>query len=180
MPAITYKVTLTDAEKQTLDQFVRQGKTSSRNHTRARILSKAATGLQDKALMEALDVSASLIYKTHQRCVEEGPEAALKDHPRPGKAPKLTDKQPAHLIALACSEAPTGHNHGILRLLADKVVELAYAGCLSQRTPDKEQLQREVGANVQQRNRQAKPVNWRFTSQEARRKLARLYPRIST
>lgn len=61
-------------------------------------------------------------------------------------------------------------------------IELAVLSnmCLSQRIPDKEQLRREVEANVQQRNRQAKPVNWRFTSQEARRKLARLYPRVST
>lgn len=61
-------------------------------------------------------------------------------------------------------------------------IELAVLSnmCLSQRIPDKEQLRREVEANVQQRNRLAKRVNWRFTSQEARRKLARLYPRVST
>ena len=60
-------------------------------------------------------------------------------------------------------------------------IELAVLSnmCLSQRIPDKEQLRREVEANVQQRNRQAKPVKWRFTNQEARRKLARLYPRVS-
>jgi hypothetical protein len=33
------------------------------------------------------------VAKTRQRCVEEGPEAALKDRPRPGKMAKLTDKQ---------------------------------------------------------------------------------------
>ena len=61
-------------------------------------------------------------------------------------------------------------------------IELAVLSnmCLSQRIPDKDQLRREVEANVQQRNRQAKRVNWRFTSQDARRKLARLYPRVST
>jgi len=134
MPAIKYKVTLTDEEKQTLEQFIGKGKTSSRSHTRARILLKAAAGLQDSAIMEALDVSASMIYKTRQRCVEAGPEAALKDLPRPGKAPKLTDKQAAHLIAIACSEAPTGHDHWTLRLLAGKVVELSYADSCSYET----------------------------------------------
>lgn len=134
MPAIKYKVTLTDEERQTLEQFIRKGKTSSRSHTRARILLKATAGLQDKAIMEALGVSASMIYKTRQRCVEEGPEAALKDHPRPGKAPKLSDKQAAHLIAIACSEAPAGHQHWTLRLLADKVVELSYADRCSYET----------------------------------------------
>jgi hypothetical protein len=52
--------------------------------------------------------------------------------------------------------------------------------CLSQRIPDKETLRREVEANVQERNLKAKAVNWRFTNQEARRKLARLYPAVST
>jgi transposase len=66
--------------------------------------------------------------------VEEGPESALKDHPRPGKSPKLTDKQAAHLIAVACSDAPDGHNHWTLRLLADKVVELNYADSCSYET----------------------------------------------
>lgn len=48
--------------------------------------------------MEALAVSAAMVYKTQQRCVEEGVEAALHDKPRPGNAPKLT-KQCAQVIA---------------------------------------------------------------------------------
>ncbi len=56
------------------------------------------------------------------------PEATLKERPRPGQSPKLTDKQAAHLIAIACSDAPS---HWTLRLLADKVVELDYAASCS-------------------------------------------------
>jgi hypothetical protein len=48
--------------------------------------------------------------------------------------------------------------------------------CLSQRIPDKNHLRRKVEANVQARNAKAMPIKWRFTSQDARRKLARLYP----
>lgn len=134
MPAIKYKVMLTDDEKQDLEMFIRKGKGSSRSHTRARILLKAAAGCQDQAIMDALDVSSSMIYKTRQRCVEEGPKVALHDRPRPGKAPKLTEKQAAHVIALACSEAPAGHDHWTLRLLAGKVVEWSYAESCSYET----------------------------------------------
>ena len=35
------------------------------------------------------------------------------------------------LIALACSEAPPGHDHWTLRLLANKVVELGLAPSMS-------------------------------------------------
>ncbi len=72
-----------------------------------------------------------MVAKTQQRCVVEGPESPLKDHPRPGKAPKFTDKQAAHLIAVACSDAPDGHNYWTLHLLANKVVELNYADSCS-------------------------------------------------
>ena len=134
MPAIKYKVALSDDEIQDLERLICKGKSASRCHTRARILLKAAAGFQDQAIIEALDVSPSMAYKTRQRCVEEGSEAALKDHPRPGKAPKLAEKQAAHIIAVACSDAPEGHGHWTLRLLADKVVELCYAESCSHET----------------------------------------------
>jgi len=134
MPAIKYKVNLSDDERQILQAVVQKGKSTARSQTRARILLKAAEGSRDKDIIDALNVSPSMVAKTRQRCVEEGPESALKDHPRPGKAPKLTDKQAAHLIAVACSDAPDGHNHWTLRLLANKVVELSYADSCSYET----------------------------------------------
>jgi len=61
-------------------------------------------------------------------------------------------------------------------------IELAVLSnmCLSQRIPDEDTLRRAVEANVRERNAKATPVKWRFTTQDARRKLARLYPRVST
>lgn len=61
-------------------------------------------------------------------------------------------------------------------------IELAVLSnrCLSQRIPDQETLHRDVEVNVRERNLKATPINWRFTTQDARRKLARLYPCIST
>jgi hypothetical protein len=52
--------------------------------------------------------------------------------------------------------------------------------CLSQRIADEETLRREVEANVRERNAKAIPIKWKFSTQDARRKLARLYPRVST
>src|SRR5450756_1214474 len=131
MPAIKYKVNLSDDEKLQLENLLSKGKSAARSQTRARILLKAAAGLQDKDIIQSLDVSASMVAKVRQRCVEEGPEAALKDRQRPGKMAKLTDKQAAHIIAIACSDAPKGHERWTLRLLADKVVALSYASSFS-------------------------------------------------
>ncbi|HEY8218995.1 MAG TPA: helix-turn-helix domain-containing protein [Methylobacter sp.] len=130
MPA-KYKVSLTDDEKHQLEALVHRGKSAARSQTRARILLKAAAGVHDKDITHALDVSSSMVAKTRQRCAEEGPEAALKDRDRPGQTPKLTEEQVAHIIAIACSEAPEGHAHWTLRLLASKVVELSYASSCS-------------------------------------------------
>ena len=60
-------------------------------------------------------------------------------------------------------------------------IELAVLSnmCLSKRIPDQKALRKEVEANVQERNLKATPVNWRFTTQNARRKLAKLYPCVS-
>ena len=131
MPAIKYRVTLTDEEVESLEALLHKGKSAARQQTRARILLKAAAGCPDAAIMEAWGVSATMVGHTRQRCVEEGVEAALHDRPRPGKAPKLTDKQCAQVIATACTPAPAGHDHWTLRLLADQVVQLGYAETFS-------------------------------------------------
>ncbi len=134
MPAIKYRVTLTEDEKSELESLLKKGRSSARQHTRARILLKAASGCQDGEIMQALNVSATMVAKTRQRCVEEGVEAALRDRPRPGQKPKLSDRQAAQVIAIACSEAPEGHDHWTLRLLADQVVQLGYAPSCSHET----------------------------------------------
>jgi transposase len=131
MPAIKYRVRLTEEEKEGLETLLRKGKSAARKQTRARILLKAAAGSKDAEIMEALGVSATMIFNTRQKCVEEGVEAALVDRPRPGKAAKLNDQQCAQVIALACTPAPAGHGHWTLRLLADRVVQLGYAESFS-------------------------------------------------
>jgi hypothetical protein len=120
MPGIKYRVSLTEEEKEMLESLLRKGKSAARKQTRARILLKAAAGSKDAEIMEA-----------QQKCVEEGVEAALEDRPRPGAVPKLNDSQCAHIIALACTPAPEGHDHWTLRLLADQVVQLGYAESFS-------------------------------------------------
>ena len=134
MPAIKYRVTLTEEEVEMLEALLRKGKSAARKQTRARILLKASAGCKDATIMEALAVSAGMVFKTRQKCVEDGVEAALHDRPRPGSAPKLTDTQCAQVIATACTPAPAGHDHWTLRLLADKVVQLGYADSFSHET----------------------------------------------
>ena len=70
--------------------------------------------------------------------------------------------------------------HGSWLNIAELELAVLSNMCLSQRIADEETLRREVEANVRERNANAIPVKWKFSTQDARRKLARLYPRFST
>ncbi|MEM3658500.1 MAG: transposase [Candidatus Hadarchaeum sp.] len=52
--------------------------------------------------------------------------------------------------------------------------------CLDRRIGEIEALRREAAAWVQSRNEAQVTVHWRFTSRDARRKLARSYPKIKS
>ena len=82
----------------------------------------------------ALNTSPRTVFRTKRRYAEEGLHGVLHDHPQANRYRKLDDRGEAHLIALACSDAPEGHEHWTLRLLADKVVELGLAPSLSYET----------------------------------------------
>ncbi len=71
----------------------------------------------------------------------EGLDGVLHDHPQANPYRKLDGRGEAHLIALACSDAPEGHDHWTLRLLgqrllAGKVVESGHEAVrLRKKTP---------------------------------------------
>lgn len=50
--------------------------------------------------------------------------------------------------------------------------------CLNRRIPNQETMKREIVAWEEERNEQKATVNWRFTNQDARVKLERLYPQL--
>jgi len=52
--------------------------------------------------------------------------------------------------------------------------------CLDRRIPDKETLKKEIAAWEKHRNEKLRTIDWQFTSADARTKLKRLYPSITT
>jgi len=57
---------LSGEEKCQLEDLVHKGKSAARSQTRARILLKAAVGVQDKDIIQALEVSPSMVAKTQK------------------------------------------------------------------------------------------------------------------
>lgn len=134
MPAKIYVVDLTAEERDGLLKLIRQGEGKARKLNRARILLKADEGLSDEQLAKVLDTSSATAGRVRQRFVEEGLEAALTERPRRGQTAKLSGRDEAHLIAVACSEAPDGQARWSLRLLADQAVALGLVETISHET----------------------------------------------
>ena len=70
--------------------------------------------------------------------------------------------------------------HGSWLNVAEIELSVLSRQCLDRRIPDLETLTREVAAWEQARNADPRPVNWRFTTPDARIKLKRLYPSIQS
>ena len=131
MPALKYKVELTESERLQLEELVKGGKVSARKLKRALALLNADEGLTDLEIAGALKIGLSTVGRVRTRFVKEGLESVLNERARPGQKRKLNGKQEAHLVAIACSEPPEGHAHWTLKLLASKVVELGFAEGIS-------------------------------------------------
>ena len=129
-----YGVRLTPEQRNQLEHLVRAGKSTARVTTRARILLKTDAGWSAPRVAEALEVAEGTVFRIKRRFAEEGLAGALQDRVQANRYRKLEDRGEAHLIALACSPAPEGHDHWTLRLLAGKVVELGLAPSLSHET----------------------------------------------
>ncbi len=127
----TYPVNLTQDQRGHLLNIARRGKSSARKVKRSLILCKTDEGLTDQQVSEALLVSPATVYRLRRRFAKEGMASALNERPRPGQPRKLNGKQEAHLVAVACSQAPEGHTHWTLQLLADKVVQLEFSDAIS-------------------------------------------------
>ena len=155
MPVSKYKVELTQSERSALIETSGRGKPLARTVKRALALLKADAGLADRAVAEAVSLSAATVARVRKRFVEEGLEAAINDRPRPGRGRKLSGRQEAHLVAITCSNAPEGHAHWTLQLLADQVVALEFAGSISLETV--RQILKKTNSNHGRRKSGASP-----------------------
>ena len=66
--------------------------------------------------------------------------------------------------------------HGSWLNMAEIEFSVFSRQCLDRRIPDEQTLKRETAALEVERNKAQASVNWQFTSQDARRKLKRIYP----
>lgn len=132
-----YIVVLNEEQRRHLEKLTSSGKVPARQMKRAQILLKADVHVNwsYERIMDAFDVSAVTIAKVRKTFVEQGLEVALqRKKPEREYEHVLDGEDEAHLIALACSEPPTGRNHWSLRLLQDRFVKLGHVDSISYET----------------------------------------------
>lgn len=136
-----YKVTLTKEEREELSVLTSKGSHKSQKVLNALILLNCDEGeyqgerAKNEEISNILQISMKKIDRVKKRFVEEGLEIALNGHKGQRVYKKKVDGDlEARLIALSCSEAPTGFSRWSLRMLADKAVELEYVDGISHET----------------------------------------------
>jgi transposase len=129
-----YVVNLSKQEKEHLQDLTHKGQSKARRIRRANILLLAHEGMKDKEVATALNAATTTVERVRKRFVEEGLEAALSERSRPGGKRKLSGKQEAYLVALACTKPPEGRKQWTMQLLADQLVELEVVEEISDET----------------------------------------------
>ncbi len=94
--------------------------------------------------------------------------ASLYEAFPPAEAKRMADN-------LAIHHTP---KHGSWLNMAEIELSVLRRQCLDRRLPDFAALQAEVAAWQERRNADGRPIDWRFTTADARIKLRRLYPAV--
>ncbi|HMU95108.1 MAG TPA: helix-turn-helix domain-containing protein [Anaerolineales bacterium] len=132
-----YLVKLSDEQRQHLEKLTSSGTVPARQMKRALILLKSdlQANWSYEQIAEAFDISAVTIAKVRKTFMEQGLEVALQ-RKKPDREYEhvLDGEDEAHLIALACSQPPTGRKHWSLRLLQDRFVKLGHVDTVSYET----------------------------------------------
>ena len=134
MPKKRYVVDLTPEERDALLAMVKRGPAAARKLTRARVLLLADEGRTDEEITAALHASRPTVERVRKRFVDGGLEHALNDRARTGAPRKLSGRDEAMLVALACSEPPEGRTNWTMQLLADRLVSIEAVERISDET----------------------------------------------
>jgi len=135
-----YSVKLDPSERNLLEQMVKIGNTPARKILRAWILLKSdcnedGPNWSDKNICQSFNVSEVTVFQVRKAFVENGLEKAINRKKPEREYQHLIDGEAeAHLIALACSEAPNGQERWTLRLLRDQMIQLEYIEDVSHET----------------------------------------------
>jgi transposase len=115
---VARSVVLDKGEKEGLAQLARGRSLPARLVERARIVLRAAAGLQDQQIASELGITPEKAARWRNRYVDGGIQALGKDAWRPGRPRTITDAQVAEVIQKTTQEKPANATHWSTRTMA--------------------------------------------------------------
>jgi putative transposase len=117
-------IEMTDQVREFLTDLVSKGKTSAREHNRARMLLFNFSGNKATDIATLLGISYVTVTQTLKYYRDEGLESALYDAHRSGAPRKVTAEIEARVTAIACSNCPEGRSKWTIDLLHAEYIRL--------------------------------------------------------
>lgn len=114
-------VKLNPAQRSVLEQYSRARSKPARLVERARIVLRAADGLQDKQIAKELSITPEKAARWRNRFLDGGLTALQKDAPRSGGPRTITNKRIMQVIKKTTQEKPDNATHWSTRTMAAAV-----------------------------------------------------------
>ena len=111
-------VVLNPAQRKTLEQHSRARSLPARLVERARIVLRAADGLQDRQIAEELNITPEKAARWRTRFLDGGILSLQKDAPRPGRMRTITETKVKRVIDMTTQEKPDNATHWSTRTMA--------------------------------------------------------------
>jgi len=118
---IARAVTLDLKQREQLEQRARARSLPARVVERARIVLRAAEGMQDKEIAQEFSITPEKSARWRNRFLEGGLAALEKDAPRPGRTPTITPARVQRVIDKTIREKPRNATHWSTRTMAQVV-----------------------------------------------------------
>jgi putative transposase len=126
-------LTLTASHRDQLEALLAKGSLPAKTFKRATALLELDRGKTFTEVAATLNLTSVTLAALRDKYTASG-LACLHDAPRSGRPIVIDGAQRAKVTALACSDAPQGHDRWTLRLLAEKVVEAGFCDAMSHTT----------------------------------------------
>ncbi len=109
---------LNPEQRTALERIARQRSLPARQVERARIVLRAAEGLENKQIAAQMGIMPEKAARWRNRFLEGGIAALEKDAPRPGKPRTIPDRQVKKLVEMTLHDKPANATHWSTRTMA--------------------------------------------------------------
>jgi putative transposase len=115
------KFKLPEEDAKYLKAFIKKGRRSARELTRAHVLLSLNDGKTEMEVKDTLRISRATVSNIKRRYRKKDLQNALKEKPRSGQPKKYSETQKAEIIAQSCTKPPHGRKRWSLVLLTEEL-----------------------------------------------------------